>query len=252
MNYIKIFFSVLWRLWFYIWMLVVILVLSPFLLVTISSPNSYPAFFKLARIWAKLTFFGMGMRIKVEGKAFTEKGKSYMFIANHTSMMDIMVMLIMVKENPFVFVGKAELAKLPLFGFFYKRTCILVDRKDSKSRFQVFESAQKRIQQGLSICIFPEGGVPDDRSIVLDTFKDGAFRLAIEHQIPIVPLAFGKLRHYFPFIWGVGHPGVVPVKYFEAIETKGLTMESKKELKDKAYQVLYAPVQEWENQYKHK
>ena len=47
--------------------------------------------------------------------------------------------------------------------------------------------AQKRLNRGLSVCIFPEGGVPYDESIVLDTFKDGAFRLAIEHQIPIVP-----------------------------------------------------------------
>src|SRR5690606_20438248 len=108
-------------------------------------------------------------------------------IANHTSMTDIMLMLAVVKDNPFVFVGKQELAKIPLFGFFYKRTSILVDRKNTKSKQEVFEQAQKRLAQGLSICIFPEGGVPDE-NIILDEFKDGAFRLAIDHQIPIVPI----------------------------------------------------------------
>ena len=93
-----------------------------------------------------------------------------MLCANHTSMADIMLMLAVIK-NPFVFVGKKELAKIPLFGFFYKRTCILVDRKSSKSRMEVFKRAQKRINQGLSICIFPEGGVPDDESVVLDILK---------------------------------------------------------------------------------
>lgn len=157
MQYIRAFFSVLWRSWFYLWMLVVILLLSPFLLVTIWSDSTYPLFFKGARLWAKLTFYGMGMSYHIESSYPLEKGKSYMFIANHTSMMDIMMMLLLVKDNPFVFVGKKELAKLPIFGFFFKKTCILVDRKDSKSRYQVFQSAQEKLNNGLSICIFPEG-----------------------------------------------------------------------------------------------
>jgi 1-acyl-sn-glycerol-3-phosphate acyltransferase len=69
-------------------------------------------------------------------------------------------------KNPFVFVGKVELGKIPLFGFFYKRTCILVDRGCSKSRLKFFNEAQKRLDRGLSVCIFPEGGVPDDESLL--------------------------------------------------------------------------------------
>ncbi|MTG97898.1 MULTISPECIES: lysophospholipid acyltransferase family protein [Myroides] len=249
MNSLAVFFSSLWRLWFYIWMVIVILILSPFLLLTIWSDKTYSYFFKLARLWAILTFYGIGMRFHIEENHPIEKGKSYMLIANHTSMLDIMMMLILVKDNPFVFVGKAELSKLPIFGFFYKRTCILVDRKDARSKKKVFDSAQDRINKGLSICIFPEGGVNDDRTIILDSFKDGAFRLAIDHQIPIVPFAFGHLRHFFPFVWGIGHPGVVPVKVFPCIETKGLTLEHKKELKETAFDLLYKPVLNWENQY---
>lgn len=246
MKYIRTFFSVLWRSWFYLWMLIVILLLSPLLLATIWSDSTYPTFFKVARLWAKLTFYGMGMSIEIESAYALEKGKSYMFIANHTSMMDIMMMLILVKDNPFVFVGKKELAKLPIFGFFYKKTCILVDRKDSKSRYQVFESAQKKLNKGLSICIFPEGGVPDDRRVVLDSFKDGAFRLAIDHQIPIVPIAIGYLKYYFPFQWGIGKPGNVPVVILPPITTAGCSQENKKELKDKAHQAVWEQVFSWE------
>ena len=75
----------------------------------------------------------------------------------------------------------------------------MVDRSSSKSRFKVFELAQKRLHQGLSICIFPEGGVPDDESIVLDEFKDGAFRLAIDHQIPIVPIVYADNKERFSY-----------------------------------------------------
>ncbi|WP_410877921.1 lysophospholipid acyltransferase family protein [Myroides sp. DW712] len=246
MKYIRTFFSVLWRSWFYLWMLIVILLLSPLLLVTIWSDKTYPAFYTVARLWARLTFYGMGMSYQIEASYPLEKGKSYMFIANHTSMMDIMMMLLLVKDNPFVFVGKKELAKLPIFGFFYKKTCILVDRKDSKSRYEVFQQAQKKLNKGLSICIFPEGGVPDDRSIILDSFKDGAFRLAIDHQIPIVPIAMGYLKYYFPFQWGIGKPGRVPVVVFPPIETKGMTHDHKKELKHRAHHVVEQAVLQWE------
>lgn len=234
MKFFQYIFWLLWRLWFYLWMLVVILLLSPFLALTIGSDKTYPLFFKLARIWAKAIFFGMGFRYVVEELQQLEKGRSYMFIANHTSMMDIMLMLILVKDNPFVFVGKKELAKIPLFGYFYKRTCILVDRSDSKSRIEVFKRAQARLEGGLSICIFPEGGVPDDTSVVLDQFKDGAFRLAIEYQIPIVPLTFKGLKQLFPFKFFAGKPGKVPVKIHPFIETEGKTMNDKKELKARA------------------
>nr|WP_317044494.1 lysophospholipid acyltransferase family protein [Flavobacterium fontis] len=170
-----------------------------------------------------------------------EPGKSYMFIANHTSMTDIMLMLATVR-NPFVFVGKKELAKIPLFGFFYKRTSILVDRGNQKSRMAVYERAQRRLNMGLSICIFPEGGVPDE-SVLLDEFKDGAFRLAIEHQIPIVPITFFDNKERFSYTFFSGSPGKMRVKIHPFIETKGLPLEAKKELKDRARQLILSDLQ---------
>jgi 1-acyl-sn-glycerol-3-phosphate acyltransferase len=159
-----------------------------------------------------------------------------MFVANHTSMADIMLMLSITK-NPFVFVGKKELAKIPLFGFFYKRTCILVDRSNSKSRMQVFERAQKRLNQGLSICIFPEGGVPDE-SIVLDSFKDGAFRLAVEHEIPIVPMTFYDNKRLFSYTFLSGSPGLMRVKVHRFFETKNQNPEYKKTVKETVRNVI--------------
>lgn len=250
MSYLFQLLSIVWRLWFYIWMLIVIIILSPLLLITIWSINTYPTFYKIARIWAKLTFFGMGMSYHIEKENHLNKNSSYVLIANHTSMMDIMMMLILIKDNPFVFVGKSELAKIPIFGFFYKKTCILVDRSDAKSRHQVFESAKKRLSKGLSVCIFPEGGVPDDTSIVLDKFKDGAFRLAIDHQIPIVPIAFGKLKYFFPFKWGMGYPGKVPVHMFEPVATSEKTQSDKKIIKEECYNLIYNSIEKWEAEVK--
>ncbi|WP_264433489.1 lysophospholipid acyltransferase family protein [Flavobacterium agricola] len=145
-------------------------------------------------------------------------------------MLDIMLMVLVAKNNPFVFVGKAELAKIPVFGFVYKRTCILVDRKDLKSKKNVYSEAHEKITSELSVCIFPEGGVNDDESAVLDPFKDGAFRLAIEHKLPILPITFYGLKDFFPFVLKKGKPGNVLVKIHEPIATESLSIEDKKDL----------------------
>jgi 1-acyl-sn-glycerol-3-phosphate acyltransferase len=230
MRIFKVIFWVLWRIWFYIMMAIPILVMFPFLVISILKEKWYPYFFVMARIWAKTILIGMGFWYKIEREQELEEGKSYMLLANHQSMTDIMLMLA-ITRNPFVFVGKKELVKIPLFGFFYKRTCILVDRGSTKSRGDVFERAQKRLNQGLSICIFPEGGVPAE-SIVLDEFKDGAFRLALEHQIPIVPMVFFDNKKRFSFTFLSGSPGLMRVKVLKFVETIGKTTNDKKEIRE--------------------
>ncbi len=168
-----------------------------------------------------------------------------MFIANHTSMVDIMLMLVSVR-NPFVFVGKKELARIPLFGFFYRKTCILVDRDSAKSRQAVFLRAQRRLKQGLSICIFPEGLVPEEK-VRLAEFKDGAFRLAINHQIPIVPLTFLDNKNRFSYTFFSGGPGLMRVFIHKFLNTTGLGINDTKELKDRAYSTIFNQLKLFEN-----
>jgi 1-acyl-sn-glycerol-3-phosphate acyltransferase len=218
----------------------------PFLLVSILSENGYPYFFKMARIWARVILFGMGFYYKVEKTQELSLEKNYMIVANHTSMADIMLMLAVI-ENPFVFVGKQELAKIPLFGFFYKRTCILVDRNDAQSKRAVFESAQNILNKGLSVCIFPEGGVPANESILLDSFKEGAFRLAIEHQIPIVPITFGDNKKRFSYTFFSGSPGLMRVKIHPQIETKGKTLEARRLIREEVRQIIYNQLVSFKN-----
>ncbi|MES2240736.1 MAG: lysophospholipid acyltransferase family protein [Bacteroidota bacterium] len=247
MKAIKIFFWILWRVWFYILMATPILIMFPFLFLSILSEKGYPYFFVMARIWARFILFGMGFYYKVESEQQIEPNKSYMIVANHTSMTDIMLMLAVVK-NPFVFVGKQELAKIPLFGFFYKRTCILVNRSDSQSRMAVFTKAHKRIQRGFSVCIFPEGGVPDDESVLLDHFKEGAFKLAIEHQIPILPISFGDNKKRFPYTLFAGSPGIMRVKIHKEFDTTGKRHVDRKEVREKVRATIYSQLLAFETE----
>lgn len=242
MKLLKYPFWLLYRIWFYLLVLLPIIVFFPLILITILSEKTYPLFFKIARLWARVILIGMGFRYSIKGTENFEAGKSYMLLANHTSMTDIMLMLLAVKNHPFVFVGKKELVNIPIFGFIYKRVCILVDRENSKSRFAVFERAQNRIQQGLSICIFPEGGVPDE-SILLDEFKDGAFRIAIEQQLTIIPLTFYDNKKRFSYTFFSGSPGKMRAKIHPPIETIGKTMDDKLHLKQQVRDIILTELQ---------
>ena len=242
MKLLKYPFWLLYRIWFYLLVLLPIILLFPLILITILSEKTYPLFFKIARLWARVILIGMGFRYSIKGTENFEAGKSYMFVANHTSMTDIMLMLLTVKNHPFVFVGKKELVNIPIFGFIYKRVCILVDRENSKSRFAVFERAQNRIQQGLSICIFPEGGVPDE-SILLDEFKDGAFRIAIEHHLTLIPITFYDNKKRFSYTFFSGSPGKMRAKIHPPIETIGKTMDDKLHLKQQVRDIILTELQ---------
>ena len=221
----------LYRIWFYILVAIPIFLFFPFLLLFSIKEEWYPKFFWLARnVWAIPILYGMGCPPKVRREQQLIKGKSYMLVANHTSMLDIMLMLY-ISKNPFVFVGKKELAKIPIFGFFFKRVCIMVDRGNTKSRTAVYRRAQKRLNQGLSICIFPEGGVPNE-DVILDNFKDGAFKMAIAHKIPVVPMTFYDCKKRYSFSFFSGGPGKLRATVHPFYETDILKEEDKSTLRE--------------------
>lgn len=234
MKWLKNIFYLLWRSWFYVLVFFLTLLLSPVLFILLLREKWYGAFYFVARnFWAIPILYGMGLFPSVLKKQKINKNKSYIFIANHTSMMDIMLMFY-VSKNPFVFVGKKELAKMPIFGYFYKRVAILVDRNNSESRKAVYVSAQQRLDKGTSICIFPEGGVPEE-SVLLAPFKDGAFRLAIDYQIPLVPIIFWDCKKRFPYrFWG-GSMGKLRISVYPFIQTSGLTQEHRTNLKQNTF-----------------
>lgn len=237
MKVIKILFWVCWRSWFYILTFIVTSSLSPLLILFLLKEAWYPYFYAIARnLWAKPILYGMFLFPKYVKQSKID-AKNYILIANHTSMMDIMLMFY-VSKQPFVFVGKKELSKLPIFGYFYKRAAILVDRSSAESRKSVYKEAKKRLEKGLSICIFPEGGVPDDTSVVLADFKDGAFGLAIEHQIPLLPVLFLDCKKRFPYRFLGGKMGEMRILVYPLIESTGLKQENRRYFKEKTHTFL--------------
>ena len=133
MEFFRNIFRIVWRIWFYVFFGISLLVMMPALFLLTFRERQYPALYKVIRAFSKTLLFVMGFRLKKEILEPLDQDKSYMFCPNHTSMLDPFILVSMVKK-PIVFVGKSELKKIPIFGFFYKRTCILVDRSNPKSR----------------------------------------------------------------------------------------------------------------------
>ena len=236
MKYIKIPFLLIWRVWFYILLFTTIVAMAPILLILTAKQSYYPTLWKLVRAWSFLLIYGMGFRIKKEVEQELDQYKSYVFCPNHASLMDPFV-LIALSKNPIVFVGKKELVKIPIFGFFYKRVVIMVDRSNPKSRRRVYKMAKERLKGGTSVGIFPEGMVPDD-DVVLSSFKKGAFSLAIEHQIPIIPQTYFDCKRLFSWNVFKGGMGTFRIKQHAFIETSGMTLEHTNELKQKTFDII--------------
>lgn len=225
----------IWRFWFGCLAIVPIIVLFPLLFLLVLLPNGYPKLFWIARnIWAPFILFGMGFYLKrTPLKRSFEWDKTHMLVANHTSYMDILVMFRMWKK-PFVFVGKKELGDIPFFGSIYKRSAILVDRSDASSRKAVYAQVYKVIEKGYSVCIFPEINYLDE-TILLNPFKLGAFKLAITHQIPIVPMVFLDCKRKYPWYTTHGYPGELRVELQKPIQTDTLVLDDVQTLSDQVY-----------------
>ena len=111
----------------------------------------------------------------------------------------------------------------------------MVDRNSVRSRMDVYRRCAERMREGQNIVIFPEGGVPDDTSVVLDEFKDGAFTLSANHNFPIAVYTFIGLKEMFPFDSGKGHPGKVTVVLNDILEPQ----KEKEILKKNSYNLIY-------------
>jgi 1-acyl-sn-glycerol-3-phosphate acyltransferase len=145
--------------------------------------------FPLFVFWCRLLCFLAGYRIQPKTTFSVPEGPC-VFIANHTSFLDILFMYLLFPKHPFLFLGKAELLKIPLVKTFFKKLHIPVFREAKTKTGQSFKQASEALKNGWSIIIFPEGGIKEKCVPQLQPFKEGAFKLAALHKVPLVPISF--------------------------------------------------------------
>jgi len=158
----------------------------PFLLICIWIPGWQKFGRKINHYWAKAYFSLIFMPVQVENQAKPEKNKPYVFLANHFSYLDVAMMGFV--PGDVLFVGKASIRKAPLFGYYFKKLHIAVDRSRVKSRAETMRRAGEAIDRGSGIVLFPEGGIYTQNPPLMVPFKNGAFRLALDKQIQVIPV----------------------------------------------------------------
>jgi len=170
--------------------------------------------------------------------------ESYIICVNHTSYLDIIFLFTILNKHRFLYIGKKELATWPIMGIFFRKLDISIDRKNTREALKSLEEAKERLKQKWSIVIFPEGTIPKDAP-KLGRFKNGAFKMAIETQKPILPITIldnWKLLRTLPVLSAPARPGRSRVIIHDPIPTTGMTQKDLVSLRDKTYEIINAPL----------
>lgn len=172
-----------------------------------------------------------------KGKQHFKKGRNYVVICNHNSLVDIPVSSPWI-PGPNKTLAKSEMAKIPLFGVIYKAGSILVDRKKEGSRRESFTLMQQTLSHNLNLCLYPEGS-RNKTDKPLQSFYDGAFITAIRSQQPIMPALIFNTGIILPHnkkIWA--RPKRIHIHFLEPVATEGLTLTDLPALKEKLHGIM--------------
>jgi 1-acyl-sn-glycerol-3-phosphate acyltransferase len=183
-------------------------------------------------IFSQLTF----IRYKFYGRENFKQGKSYIYVSNHTSFLDLPGIR-MIIPGQFRPLAKKELKKIPIFGWIAQAATIIVDRSSPESRKKSIDRLKTALKHGISILIFVEGTQNRSKEL-LQPFHDGAFRVAVDTQQPLLPMVvIGAGRLMRPGTIRL-RPGLIKIFVGEEIATAGLTVKDVSQLKQKTFDAM--------------
>jgi len=191
--------------------------------------------YKVCRYWAKTWYVFVGIRHKEIYEAPHQFKKPHIFVSNHNSYLDIPP-IVQLKHQPIRALGKFESSKIPIFGWVYKAAVIMVDRSSTAKRAQSLRNLKAALHKKISIFIFPEGTFSMTDKQPLKSFFNGAFKLAIEMQVPIQPILMidSVDRMHYDSVFSLT-PGPNRVVYLKTIEVTKYTLQDIEILKKEVY-----------------
>lgn len=234
--------SLLFKCWFVLVFAISLLVLYVPFRVLLRKPAHYPAAFRLMRAWGRFLSVAGMVPLRRTGEPRLP-APPYVACFNHTSYLDI-VHAFRLMPDYFLFMGKHELLAWPLFNIFFRDMHIAVNRGNGAEAARALLRAGQAIDQGHSVGIFPEGTISLHAPRMMP-FKEGAFRLAIKKQVPIVPVTFLDNWRLFgdpQEIWSRGRPGIARAVVHPPVETKGLRPEDADALRLRVFEIIEAPL----------
>jgi 1-acyl-sn-glycerol-3-phosphate acyltransferase len=237
MKFIIKLFQFLYNIYALILFIVLMLIVFPFVLVAslwgkIKGGNFI---YDICRLWTDIWFFLIGVFHKNIFLSPLDHSKQYIFVANHISYIDIPTILKCIRHQRFRALGKFETKRIPIFGFIYGSSVVMVDRSSPTNRANSVRILKSVLKKGISIFIFPEGTFNETHNPLKD-FYDGAFRIAIETQTPIKPVLFLDTynRMNYKAILSLT-PGRSRAVFLEEISTENFSLDDLPVLKNKVY-----------------
>ena len=224
----------------------IMLVLFPFILIAslfgrITGGNMI---YRLCMLWGDLWFFFIFIFHRNHYEQPLDKNKQYIFVGNHISYLDA-PLIVKTLRRPIRALGKTEMAKVPVFGYVYKYAVVRVDRSNADNRAKSVRNMKSILKKGISIVVFPEGTFNLTGNPLKD-FYDGAFRVAIDAQMPIKPFLFPDVydRMNYHSLFSLT-PGKNRAIFLEEIPVQGLTQKDLPLLKQKVYDLMDKKLREY-------
>lgn len=203
--------------------------------------------FRIARVYVRIILFISRVKVSIEWPDNLDTNKSYIIVANHQSLFDIPATFAYLPLS-FRMIAKKELYRIPIFGWgIYLGRHISIDRQNRQKAFQSLEKAARFLRSaGVSIMLYPEGTRSPDGDI--HTFKSGAFRLALQNQLPVLPVAIYGSRNILPKKSLKVTPGTIRMIIAQPIAIDEYSEESLGELIDRAQHVVVENFQKMRNE----
>ena len=205
--------------------------------------------YRLNYYWAHTFFFLIALKTELIYEEDLSAKQRYVFCPNHTSALDIVAMCLI--REPFTFIGKSDIGKVPLFGYMFRKLHIPVDRKNMKSKYQTVVSSKKAISDGKNVLLFPEGGIVEANAN-LSRFKDGPFRIAIESGTPVVPVTIPFNWIFLPdekILSFKRHRYPIRIVLHKPIATRGLDLNDLDDLKQQTHDRIQKELDAQLNEY---
>ena len=195
-------------------------------------------------LWGDFWFFFIFIFHRNHYEQPLDKNKQYIFVGNHISYLDA-PLIVKTLRRPIRALGKTEMAKVPVFGYVYKYAVVRVDRSNADNRAKSVRNMKSILKKGISIVVFPEGTFNLTGNPLKD-FYDGAFRVAIDAQMPIKPFLFPDVydRMNYHSLFSLT-PGKNRAIFLEEIPVEGLTQKDLPLLKQKVYDLMDKKLREY-------
>jgi len=201
--------------------------------------------YRVCMLWADIWFFLIGIWHKNIYEQRMDTDQQYIFVANHISYLDAPIIVKAIRR-PIRALGKAEMSKVPVFGFIYKFAVVQVDRGNADNRAKSIRNMKSILKKGISIFVFPEGTFNLTNNALKD-FYDGAFRVALETNTPIKPVLYLDAydRMSYKSIFSL-NPGKNRAVFLEEISVEGLTAADLPVVKQKVYDLMDKKLHEYQ------